>query len=85
MKAENATYLPGLLNSSTEVRMRTFRIVRMRRVSQVKVIVLLGSLTVDGRSRANSAAAGCRAAEERDHLKTGWDFTWIKRKRKVVR
>lgn len=42
------------------------------------------SLTVDGRSGASSAA-GCGAAEEQDHLKTGWDFTWIKREGEVVR
>lgn len=32
-----------------------------------------------------SGAAGCGAAEEQDHPKTGWDFTWIKREGKVVR
>lgn len=42
------------------------------------------SLTADGR-RGASGAAGCGAAEEQDHPKTGGDFTWIKREGKVVR
>lgn len=42
------------------------------------------SLTADGRSGSNGAE-GCGAAEEQDHPKTRWDFTWIKRERKVVR